>query len=164
MTTERTGAGPTDEDRLAALRRINATAAFNRWCGIEVTDAGEGRAVIEMPWRADVAQYTGFLHAGLVGTLIDTACGFAAATMGNERLLAAHFAVNCLRPAVGERFVARAPRRQAGTHAVLHGLRPVRAAGHRRDAGGERRDASDGGGSVRGRHVDRGCPAARTVG
>ena len=61
-----------------------------------------------MPWRAEVGQYTGFMHAGLVGALIDTACGYAAATMAGNNLLASHFSVNCLRPAVGERFSARA--------------------------------------------------------
>jgi uncharacterized protein (TIGR00369 family) len=60
-----------------------------------------------MPWRPEAGQYSGFLHAGLVGALIDTACGFAAATLVG-RVLASHFSVNCLRPAVGERFVARA--------------------------------------------------------
>lgn len=49
-----------------------------------------------------------FLHAGLVATLIDTACGYAAATVLGPRLLAANFSVNCLRPALGHRFVARA--------------------------------------------------------
>jgi uncharacterized protein (TIGR00369 family) len=94
-------------EALAQLRAINATAAFNRWCGIEVLEAGPGRATIAMPWRAEAGQYAGFLHAGLVGALIDTACGFAAATLVG-RVLASHYAVNCLRPAVGERFVARA--------------------------------------------------------
>ena len=61
-----------------------------------------------MPWRAEVGQYSGFLHAGLVAALIDTACGFAAATVAGPRLLAAHFSVNCLRPASGQRFIARA--------------------------------------------------------
>jgi uncharacterized protein (TIGR00369 family) len=60
-----------------------------------------------MPWRAEVGQYAGFLHAGLIGALIDTACGFAAVTVAG-RVLASHYAVNCLRPAVGERFIARA--------------------------------------------------------
>lgn len=92
---------------LDQLRAINASAAFNRWCGIEVLDARPGHAEIAMPWRADAGQYAGFLHAGLVGALIDTACGFAAATLVG-RVLASHYAVNCLRPAVGERFVARA--------------------------------------------------------
>ncbi len=59
-------------------------------------------------WRAEVGQYSGYLHAGLIGTLIDTACGFAAATVAGPHLLAAHFSVNCLRPAVGQKFVARA--------------------------------------------------------
>ena len=94
-------------DALALVRGINATAAFNRWCGIEVLAAGEGRAEIALAWREDLGQYAGFLHAGLVGALIDTACGFAAVTVVG-RVLASHFAVNCLRPAVGERFIARA--------------------------------------------------------
>ena len=98
---------PTHPDPLALIRAINQTAAFNRWCGIEVTRAEPGQVEIAMPWRPEAGQYAGFLHAGLVGALIDTACGFAAATLVG-RVLASHYAVNCLRPAVGERFVARA--------------------------------------------------------
>ena len=95
------------DSALAQLRAINATAAFNRWCGIEVVAAEPGSATIAMPWRQEAGQYAGFLHAGLVGALIDTACGFAAATLVG-RVLASHYSVNCLRPAVGERFIARA--------------------------------------------------------
>ena len=98
---------PLPPDPLALLRSINATAAFNRWCGIEVLSAGAGQSEIAMPWRGEVGQYAGFLHAGLVGALIDTACGFAAVTLVG-RVLASHFAVNCLRPAIGHRFIARA--------------------------------------------------------
>jgi uncharacterized protein (TIGR00369 family) len=95
------------EAPLARIRAINETAAFNQWCGIEVEHAEPGRVEISMPWRAEAGQYSGFLHAGLVSALIDTACGFAAATVVG-RVLASHFSVNCLRPAVGERFIARA--------------------------------------------------------
>jgi uncharacterized protein (TIGR00369 family) len=97
----------TSTDPLDQIRAVNRTAAFNQWCGIEVVRAAPGRVELSMPWRAELGQYSGFLHAGLVGALIDTACGFAAATMVG-RVLASHYAVNCLRPAVGERFVARA--------------------------------------------------------
>ncbi len=93
---------------LEMLQKINAMAEFNRWCGIEVTVAEPGLVEIQMPWRAEVGQYSGYLHAGLIGTLIDTACGFAAATVAGPNLLAAHFSVNCLRPAVGQKFIARA--------------------------------------------------------
>jgi uncharacterized protein (TIGR00369 family) len=94
-------------DVLTLIRTINASAAFNRWCGIEVLSAGNGQAEITMPWRPEAGQYAGFLHAGLTGALVDTACGFAAATLVG-RVLASHYAVNCLRPAVGESFIARA--------------------------------------------------------
>ena len=94
-------------DLLAQIRAINATSEFNRWCGIEVDSAEPGKAQISMPWRPQAGQYAGYLHAGVIGALIDTACGFAAATLVG-RVLASHYSVNCLRPAVGERFMARA--------------------------------------------------------
>lgn len=96
------------QEHLQSLRQLNELAAFNRWCSIEVLEAESGRVVIAMNWRPEVGQYVGFMHAGVIGALIDTACGYAAATMVGHNLLAAHFSVNCLRPAVGERFTARA--------------------------------------------------------
>lgn len=93
---------------LTQLRAFNDTAAFNRMFGFTVDAVGPGTSEISMPWKAEAGQYAGFLHAGLVGALIDTACGYAAATVAGPNLLAAHFAVNCLRPATGSRFIARA--------------------------------------------------------
>jgi uncharacterized protein (TIGR00369 family) len=106
-------------DPLATVRAINDGGAFNRWCGFEVQRAVPGEVELAMPWRAELGQYTGFLHAGVVGALIDTACGFAAATQVGARVLASHFAVNCLRPAVGERFVAKARVLRAGRQQVF---------------------------------------------
>ena len=97
-----------NSDPMELVRRINESAEFNRWCGFEVVSCRPGAVELAMPWRKEVGQYSGFLHAGLIGALIDTACGFAAATLAGPRLLAAHFAVNCLRPASGQRFIARA--------------------------------------------------------
>lgn len=98
----------TQEPPLDALRKLNQLAAFNRWCGLEVVNAEPGQVEITLPWKNELGQYSGFLHAGLVATLIDTACGYAAATLAGTGLLASHFAVNCLRPATGESFLARA--------------------------------------------------------
>ena len=97
-----------NHDPTPLVRMINDSAEFNRWCGFEVVSCVPGAVELAMPWRNEVGQYSGFLHAGVVGALIDTACGFAAATLVGPRLLAAHFSVNCLRPASGQRFVARA--------------------------------------------------------
>ncbi|MDN8615173.1 PaaI family thioesterase [Variovorax ginsengisoli] len=98
---------------LAAIQAVNASAKFNRWAGFEVLSASPGDVELLMPWREEAGQYSGFLHAGLIGALIDTACGFAASTLAG-RVLASHFSVNCLRPAVGQRFVARARVVKAG--------------------------------------------------
>lgn len=99
---------PVDDRLVQTLKEISAQAAFNRWCQFEVLDAEPGKVALGVSWRDDFGQYSGFLHAGMVAALIDTACGFAAVTSVGTRVLAAHFSVNCLRPAVGERFIARA--------------------------------------------------------
>jgi uncharacterized protein (TIGR00369 family) len=103
----------------AQLRAINQSAAFNRWCGLDVKSAESGRVELVMAWRPEFGQYSGFLHAGLIGALIDTACGFAAATVAGPHVLAAHFSVNCLRPAQGEHFIARARVVRAGKTQVF---------------------------------------------
>jgi acyl-coenzyme A thioesterase PaaI-like protein len=77
------------------IEKINSMAEFNKWCGIKVLSATEGAVEIQIEWRKEMGQYSGFLHAGLIGTLIDTACGFAAATMAGTKL-------------IGEKFIARA--------------------------------------------------------
>ena len=54
-------------------------------CHIEVVSATLGQVEIAMPWRLKAGQYAGFLHIGIVGALLDTACGFAAATIVESR-------------------------------------------------------------------------------
>ena len=112
-----------DADLAEKLRVLNASAAFNCWAGFEIVSAQPGRVELRMEWRDDAAQYAGFLHAGLIGALIDTACGFAAFTRVGA-VLASHFSVNCLAPAVGRAFsvtgeVTKAGRRQVFARAEL---------------------------------------------
>ena len=94
------------ESALERLRAISKTCAFNCWLGLEVTAASVGRAELQLAWRSEFGQYSGFLHAGIMGALIDTACGFAAATITAD-VLASHNSVNFFRPAVALRFIAR---------------------------------------------------------
>ena len=115
------------QDKLALIQQISATAPFNRWAGFEVLRAGDGEAELAMNWRdEDMAQYSGFLHAGMISALLDTVCGFAAATVSG-RVLASHIAVSCLAPAVGHRFIAqgkvvKAGKKQVFTKAELYAL------------------------------------------
>jgi len=98
---------------LEELRELNNSSAFNRFCGFQLDSAAAGTAVLSMKWKDELTQYAGFLHAGVVTALIDTACGFAAATLAG-RVLASHCAVNFLRPAVGENYRAIATVQRAG--------------------------------------------------
>jgi uncharacterized protein (TIGR00369 family) len=92
---------------LSRLRAISKTAAFNRWLDFDVTRASEGEVEMQLRWRDEFGQYSGFLHAGIVTALLDTACGFAAATMSGDRVLASQISVRFLRPAVADIFVVR---------------------------------------------------------
>jgi len=60
-----------------------------------------------MPWRDELGQYSGNLHAGLMSALVDTACGFAPFTVSGHAV-ASHCAVNYLAPGSGSAFVATA--------------------------------------------------------
>ena len=99
---------------LDQLRQVNASAAFNRWCGMEVTLAESGSVEMRLPWRSEMGQYGGLLHAGLAATVMETASGFAAATQCGPHVLVTQFSVNCLPPAQGVAFVARARVVKAG--------------------------------------------------
>ena len=104
---------------LDTIQAINKTAAFNRWAGFEAVSAANGEAELRMDFREeDMGQYAGFLHAGLIGALLDTVSGFAAATVAG-RVLASHFSVNCISPAIGRAFVARGRVVKAGRKQVF---------------------------------------------
>jgi len=68
-----------------------------------------GVVEITLPYRADLAQQDGYVHAGILTTIADSASGYAAYTLmpAGSRVLSVEFKVNLLRPARGETFVAR---------------------------------------------------------
>jgi uncharacterized protein (TIGR00369 family) len=74
----------------------------------ELTRVEPGLIEITLPYRADLAQQHGYLHAGIVTTIADSACGYAAYTLmpPNSEVLSVEFKVNLLRPAKGETFSA----------------------------------------------------------
>lgn len=63
---------------------------------------------IVLPYRADLTQQNGYIHAGIITTVADSACGYAAYTLmpAGSGVLSVEFKVNLLRPAAGEKFVA----------------------------------------------------------
>jgi len=84
--------------------------SFLRLLGAEASLVEAGHVVIEVPFRADLCQQNGFLHAGVLTSVADSACGYAALTLMPEGsdVLSVEFKVNLLAPAVGEVFRADA--------------------------------------------------------
>ena len=89
------------------LRAVNAASAYNRAAGFELLAADDGKCELAVDAKPDLLNHAGVLHAGVMGAMIDTACGFAAASIVGA-VVASHYTVNCYRPGKGECFVARA--------------------------------------------------------
>ena len=71
--------------------------------GVSVEEIGAGRVVLAMAHRVDLTQQHGFLHAGIVATALDSACGYAAFTLMplDAGVLTIEFKINLLAPARG---------------------------------------------------------------
>jgi uncharacterized protein (TIGR00369 family) len=78
--------------------------------GAELSLLEPGIVEIDLPYRADLTQQHGNLHAGIVTTIADPAAGYAAYSLmpAGAEVLSVEFKVNLLRPAQGKSFLARA--------------------------------------------------------
>jgi len=78
--------------------------------GITVASLEPGRVVLELPFREDLCQQNGFVHAGAITTLADSACGYAAISLqpAERDILTVEFKVNLMSPALGRTFQATA--------------------------------------------------------
>jgi uncharacterized protein (TIGR00369 family) len=112
-----------DNPLLDQLRQVSARAPFNQWLDLQVEHAEPGQVILRLSWRDEFAQYSGHLHAALIGGLIDTACGFAAGSVAGN-VTASQFSVRCLRPAMASVFritgrVVKGGKRQVFASATL---------------------------------------------
>jgi uncharacterized protein (TIGR00369 family) len=92
----------------ADVRASLARQSFMTMLGAEPVEISRGRVVLELAYRKDLCQQNDFLHAGVIASIADSACGYAALTLmppGSD-VLSVEFKVNLMAPAVGERFRA----------------------------------------------------------
>ena len=103
---------PAAERVRASFQQQTVMAAI----GASLRSVAPGAVEIELPYRADLCQQDGFLHAGIVTTILDSACGYAAYTFmpDGARVLSVEFKINFLAPAIGDRFIARGRVARAG--------------------------------------------------
>lgn len=100
------GAGP--EAFLAMGRQVLGSQPFSRLLGAELSELTPGRCTLEVALTPDLAQQHGFAHGGVLAYLADNALTYAGGTAMAVPVLTSEFKINYVRPAVGERLVARA--------------------------------------------------------
>jgi len=91
------------------VRSSFARQKVMRTIGADLTSVTPGIVEIEMPFSPALTQQHGFLHAGVISTALDAACGYAAFSLmpENSGVLTIEFKVNLLAPGKGERFLFR---------------------------------------------------------
>jgi len=103
MSTE-----PTPEQFLAHGQVFLAQQAFSRLLGAELTALRRGHCQLELPVRDELLQNNGFVHGGAVSYLADNALTYAGGTAMAVPVVTSEFKINYVRPAVGQRLIARA--------------------------------------------------------
>ena len=100
---------PLDPDYAARVRGSFARQAFMRTLGVELVRLAPGEVDLAMPHRPELTQQHGYFHAGTTATIADSAAGYAALSLYPPRtgVLTTEFKINLLRPADGDRLIAR---------------------------------------------------------
>jgi uncharacterized protein (TIGR00369 family) len=89
--------------------------------GAELTLIQNGTVEIELPYRPDLTQQHGFLHAGVISAALDSACTYAAYTMiePDTSILTIEFKVNLMSPGKGPRFLFRGEITKPGSNIIV---------------------------------------------
>ena len=100
---------PRNPDYEAAIRTLFHQQPVMATFGAALTSVAPGAVEIALPFRSDLTQQSGFIHAGVLTTLADNACGCAAYSLmpAGAGILTVEYKVNFVRPAAGERLIAR---------------------------------------------------------
>jgi len=107
---------PGDPAYESRVRASLARQSMMTVLGASLERVAPGEVDIRLPFRADLTQQHGFLHAGVTTTIADSACGYAALSLmpPGAAVLTVEFKVNLMAPAAGQVFVARGRVLKAG--------------------------------------------------
>jgi uncharacterized protein (TIGR00369 family) len=93
--------------------RSIAASPFTAFLGIDLVRCWQGEAELVMPIRTDLTQHRGTVHGGVIGSLADNVCGYAAASLVGA-VITSSYTLHLLAPAEGERIRATARTVRAG--------------------------------------------------
>lgn len=97
-----------DENFELRVRESFSKQNLMKTLGASLIRVMPGEVEISLEFRDDLTQQHGFIHAGVVATLADTACGYAAFSLmaADAAVLTVEYKINLLSPAVGEALIA----------------------------------------------------------
>ena len=97
---------PMDPGYEARIRSSFEKQGVMKTIGAVLTKIAPGEVVIEFSYDTSLTQQHGYVHAGVVTTVVDSACGYAAYTLmaSDSEVLTIEYKVNFMYPARGERF------------------------------------------------------------
>ena len=112
---------PRDPDFERRVRDSFVRQRFMATLGATLDVVRPGEIHIGFAHREELAQQHGFLHAGVLASVADSACGYAALSLMEPGcgVLSVEFKINMLAPAKGESIVARADVLRAGRTVVV---------------------------------------------
>ena len=93
---------------LAMGRDVLAKQPFSALLGAELAALSPGKVDLQLALKPEHLQLNGFAHGGVVSYLADNALTFAGGTAMQVPVVTSEFKINYVRPAVGERLIARA--------------------------------------------------------
>lgn len=89
-------------------REVLASQPFSVLIGAEMHALSSGLVDLQLPLTAQLRQQNGFAHGGVVSYMADNALTFAGGTALRAPVVTSEFKINYVRPAIGERLIARA--------------------------------------------------------
>lgn len=105
-----------DPDFESRVRQSFFRQSLMKTLGAKLATVNPGIVEIELINRPEITQQHGFIHAGAISSVLDSACGYAAYTLmpADAAVLSVEFKVNLMAPARGERLIARAEVKRSG--------------------------------------------------
>ena len=107
---------PNDPDFESRVRASFAAQGAIRTLGVEIVRVAPGEVELSMPYSENFTQQHGYIHAGMIATALDSACGYAAFSLmaPEAAVLTVEFKITLIAPAKGDRFLLRASVVKAG--------------------------------------------------
>ncbi|MBN9040704.1 MAG: DUF4442 domain-containing protein [Rhizobiales bacterium 62-47] len=108
-------------DFAARIRSSFAKQGLMTTLGAALGEISSGRVDVELRPRPEISQQHGFVHAGAISAIADTAAGYAALSVmpADVGVLTTEFKINLVAPAIGERIIARGRVVKAGRTLTL---------------------------------------------